>query len=66
MDLFCVCRFICWTHTFILHDVADNLSDCVIVITDGVIQVWKRRRQTSILAWLSILKAALMGKPTEN
>ncbi len=33
-----------WTRTFILHDVADDLSDGVIVITEGVIGVWKTKR----------------------
>lgn len=43
-----------WTHTFILHDVMDNLPHGVIVFTQGVIHVWKIRRQIEVLALPSV------------
>lgn len=53
-----------WIHTFIFHDVVDNLSNRVIVVTEGVIELWKNKHtriETSVL-----LSTELKGRPLQK
>lgn len=59
---------VCWTHTFVLHNVADDLSHRV-VVTEAVVHIWNKGPHKKFLYYLmcrKYLKATNYAKFTQQ